>query len=238
MARSRANNKTLGWRLALGSLSLPGVLALAPAMAAVNIENCDEEIQIDSKSLGGNFRENTTELRNVVITACDARIEAGLARASSFDFEDASWTFDGDVRISMKGESPGSLRSDKAVVNFRDNRIQRVTIDGSPAEFEQKRKDATTMRGRARQMIYQLDSGTVSLIDDASLSDDAGTNVKASQLTYDIRTQNVMASGQRAGERVKLTIPARPKNEKPPAAPPSAPEPGNAGGQATPPRAQ
>jgi lipopolysaccharide transport protein LptA len=240
MAYFRASpSKTPGWQLALGVLGLPGVLLLlAPAMAAVTIEKCSEEIQIDSDDLGANFRESTTEFKNVVITGCDARIEARVARASSFDFEDASWTFDGNVRISMTGESPGSLRSDKAVVNFRENRIQVVTINGSPAEFEQKRKNATTMRGRARQMVYQLDAGTVSLIDDASLSDDAGTNVKASQLTYDIRTQDVKASGQRAGERVKLTIPGKAtKNEKRPAQPPAAPDSAGAGAQ-TAPRAQ
>ena len=57
----------------------------------------------------------------------------------------------------------GSLRSDKAVVSFRNNVIAHATITGTPAQFEQLRTDGSTSRGRANTIDYETANGTVSL---------------------------------------------------------------------------
>ena len=130
-----------------------------------------EDIELEGDNLDGDLRKNITELKNVVITGCDARIEAELARVSKLDFEDSRWTFEGNVRIRMEAQQ-GSLVRTRRSSNFRNNQIQRVTITGKPAEFEQRRTDSgATARGRAGEIVYELDAGTVQLSDDAWLSD-------------------------------------------------------------------
>lgn len=204
IAAAVAHRATKGAAL-IALAAVCGGLLLSPARGAVTIdEKCLSDIQVASDDLDANIRKSTTELKNVEITGCDARILARRASTTSMDFDDSSWTLNGDVQILMQ-QPTGSLRSDKAVVVFKSNQVQRVTLTGNPVEFEQKRKDGSVMRGRARQMVYVLESGTVTLTEDAWLTDGGSTNVKASQVTYDVRTQD-FAAGARTGERVIMRI--------------------------------
>jgi len=247
MARSHPNNALL-LRVAPG-LAATGLVAAAlaalvaggaaaPAVGAVSLDKCS--IEVESDGLGANFKQSTTQFKNVEITACDARIVARNAKGTSMDFDDSTWTFDGDVRINM-GEPQGSLKADRAIVRFRNNLVQHVTVTGTPAELEQKRTDSNTiMRGKARQMVYEMSSGTVTLSDDASVSEGGNTSVKAGQLVYDIRKQEVVGSGASAGERVRMTIQPRTntKNDKSQPPPPATPPASNATGGAATPRPQ
>jgi lipopolysaccharide export system protein LptA len=193
-----------------------GAFVCAQSASAATLSQCSGDIELEGDNLDGDLRKNFTELKNVVITGCDARIEAKLARFSKLDFEDSRWTFEGDVRIRMEAQQ-GSLSSDQAVVNFRDNQIQRVVITGKPAEFEQRRTDSGAMaRGRAGQIVYELGAGTINLSDDAWLSD-GNTEIQSPTLVYDVRKQQVQASSVRGGrgsERVRLTINPASKNGK------------------------
>jgi lipopolysaccharide transport protein LptA len=147
-----------------------------------------QKIVVDAVPVDVNYRDNTALLRDVVITQGDVRIEAAEARVKGgLDFENGEWTISGNVRIDAEG---GKLRADKAVVSFRNNLISRATITGTPAEFEQLRKDGTTSRGRAPTIDYQTASSTVSFRDDAWLSD--GCNeITGKQLVYNIKEQSV-----------------------------------------------
>ena len=70
--------------------------------------------------------------------------------------------------------------------------IQRITITGSPAHFEQKRPGTDQVtRGRAKQMVYEAGPGIVSLVDDAWLSDGNGREMESPGLWYDIRNQEM-----------------------------------------------
>ena len=103
------------------------------------------------------------------------------------------------MRINAEG---GNLQSDKAVVSFRNNVISQATITGTPAEFEQSRKDGNTSRGRANTINYVTASGTVSLRENAWLSD--GCNeITGPALVYNIKTQSVQ--GQSASRRTGRT---------------------------------
>ncbi len=165
------------------------------------------QIVIDAKPAEVDYRNNHAVLRDVVITQCDMRIEAREARVTGgLDLEDSRWTISGDVRITAEG---GRLRSDKAVVWFRNNLVSQATITGTPAEFEQLRADGSTSRGRANVIDYQTTNGTVSLKEDAWLM--VGCNeITGQQLVYNIRAQNVQAQAQpNADDRIRITIPGK-----------------------------
>ena len=171
-------------------------------------------------------RDNTAMLRDVVITQGETRIEAAEAFVKGgLDFENGEWTVSGNVRIRAEG---GNLRADKAVVRFRNNLISRATITGTPAEFEQLRKDGSTSRGRAPTIDYETAIGTVSFRDNAWLSD--GCNeITAKELVYNIKAQSVQ--GQTAGSsmtpgsdgRVRIVIQPQAQSGKPCNAPQAAP---------------
>jgi lipopolysaccharide export system protein LptA len=212
MARSHRKNN-LRFAGAAVALGLSGV-----ALAAS--EPCTKPIVLEAKPVEVDYRNNNALLREVVITQCDTRIQAGEARATGgLNFENSRWTFSGDVRIDAEG---GNLKSDKAIVSFRDNVISQASITGTPAQFEQKRDDGTMSRGHANTINYEISTGTVSFETDAWLA--FGQNeLSGQQLVYNIRTQSVQ--GQKAipgnpdKSRIKFVIQPNKPPEKPAADP-------------------
>ncbi|MEJ0037424.1 MAG: LptA/OstA family protein [Gammaproteobacteria bacterium] len=221
--------------MVLAALGLAGV---APARAATGdstLTNCGK-IEIDSKNGGAKFPKGsagTLSLADVTITVagCGMEIKAKSAHTTSLDIEDSNWTLDGNVRIKSD-QMQSKLSSDQAVVRFRNSEIERITITGNPAEFEQKRADSGLItRGHARQMVYEAGQGTVRLMEDAWLSD-GGREIKTPQLVYDIRKAEIRNtdggdSGSKAAsdgsQRMIITI--DPKASKKPAATPAAASP-------------
>lgn len=197
------------------ALALGACLACAGASAAAQ-QSCTQPIEIEAKPFEVDYRNNNAVLREVVITQCGTRIEAAEARVTGgLNFENSRWTISGDVRITAEG---GKLRSDKAVVSFRDNVISHASITGAPAEFEQLRDDGTTSRGRAGSIDYETSSGTVSLNENAWLSD--GRNeISGTRLVYNVKTQSVLGQGKvSAGkpgtDRIRIVIQPRKPTDK------------------------
>jgi len=214
-----ANSPPIRRILAACCIGLLGVAAAAQSPRET------QKIVVDAVPVDVNYRDNTALLRDVVITQGDMRIEAAEARVKGgLDFENGEWTISGNVRINAEG---GKLRADKAVVSFRNNLISHATITGTPAEFEQLRKDGTTSRGRAPTIDYQTASGTVSFRDDAWLSD--GCNeITGKQLVYNIKEQSVQGQAANAlpsatpigGGRVRIVIQPNSKSGGTPCAAP------------------
>src|SRR5688572_31465801 len=197
-----------------------GLLGVA---AAAQSPRETQKIVVDAVPVDVNYRDNTAVLRDVVITQGDMRIEAAEAHVKGgLDFKDGVWTISGNVRINAEG---GNLTADKAVVSFRDNLISHATITGTPAEFEQLRKDGTMSRGHAPTIDYQTASGTVSFRDEAWLSD--GCNeITGKQLVYNIKEQSVQGQASAmpsatpgANGRVRIVIQPQSQSGKPCAAP-------------------
>ncbi len=140
-------------------LALGAVIALAPGSglaadvpaatppAAPRPASRDLPVSLDAASSEVDYRTNTVNFRDVVISQGGMRVAAESARATGLNFENATWNFRGNVRITVDG---GSLRSDEAKVDFAANRIARATISGSPAQFEQKRAETTELARAVR----------------------------------------------------------------------------------------
>ena len=192
-------------RAAVGILLAAGLLGVAEGAPA---PCANQEIVLEGKPLEMDTRNNNAVLRDVVITQCSVRIQAAKADIKGgLNFENSHMTISGDVRITAEG---GSLTSDKAIVSFRNKLISAATITGSPAQFEQKREDGTTARGRANTIDYQTANGTVSFNTNAFLS--YGRNeVTGQQIVYNIRSQSLQQgqakSGTNTGDgRVRFVI--------------------------------
>jgi lipopolysaccharide transport protein LptA len=164
--------------------------------------NCGK-FKVDAKNGGAKFPKGgtgTTQLNDVTITAdgCDMQIKANSISTTSLDMADSDWTLNGNVRI-RSDEQQSKLSSDRAVVQFRNSEILRITMTGNPAEFEQKRPDSGLItRGHARQLVYEAAAGVVRLTEDAWISD-GGKEIKTPQLVYDIRKAEIRSTGTEDG---------------------------------------
>jgi lipopolysaccharide transport protein LptA len=182
--------------LLVGCTLAARALALAPAQ---------QPISVDAASSQVDYRTNTVVFTQVVISQGATRVQADHAHATGLDFANSRWNFDGNVQIDAADQ--GSLRSDAAVVEFRDNHIARATITGKPAQFEQKRADSDKVaRGHADEIIYDVAAGTVRLRRDAWLSN--GQNeITGPLLVYNMHEQRVeAATAPGTGEHIHITI--------------------------------
>ena len=187
-------------------IAFAAILALVlamPAIAAQPTKGRNAEIVVDAASSDVDYRSNTLLFRDVVITQGTLRVQAERARATGLDFKDATWTFSGKVKIDVEG---GTMRAEEAVVNFVADQLARATVRGKPAEFEQQMKTGGKARGRAGSLVYETRGGTVTLKENAWLSD-GRSEIRGQQLVYEIAAQRVQA-GKTTGsdERVRIVI--------------------------------
>jgi len=176
------------------TLLLAGALlpALGAGAADPTPDFSGQPVSVDATSSEIDARTNALVFRNVVISQGDMRVQADHARATGLNFANSRWNFDGNVRINA--EKRGNLRSDQAVVEFKDNHIARATITGKPAEFEQKRVNSDQIaRGHADQILYDVNDGSVRLTDDAWLCD-GQDQISGPLLVYNIREQQIQAT--------------------------------------------
>lgn len=186
-----------------------GAGAGAAEPAPPTAEMRDLPIQVDAASSDVDYRSNTVVFRDVVITQGTARVAADSARATGLDFKDSTWVFTGNVRIDRDG---GTLESDEARVQFRDNLLRVATINGKPARFEQQlARTPDKAHGRATTIVYDLATDRVTFTGDAWLTD--GRNeISGEELVYNVRDQRVLAEQQPGSSgRVRITI--RPQKE-------------------------
>lgn len=207
--------------------------ALPVALAAEPLAQLQSKgpISLNTDSYEVDFRSGKTVMRNVTISQGDVSIQADRAEATGIEFNDSHWEFSGNVRINA--EKRGSLKSDRAVVEFSNNRIARATVKGTPAQFEQRREgSAQTARGRAGEIVYEVGAGTVRFANDAWLTN--GQNeISGPLLVYNIRQEKVQATTSPDGaQRVQITI--VPKDAKAPPKPEAAPPQGGAPGETAP----
>ena len=193
--------------LSLRILAALLLAALSWPVAAADNHMSHENILLDAASSEVDYKKNTVKFKDIIISQGDIKVEANHAEAEAtgLNFKTGVWTFSGDVRIHV--EKRGNLRSDQAVIDFKDSQIVKATVTGKPAQFEQQRAQSDQLaRGHAGQIVYEPVDGVVRLSNDAWISD--GKNeIRGPLLVYNIRQQHVEAVAQPGVEdRVHITI--------------------------------
>ena len=198
---------------------LLGFALAAPLLAE---QGTLDAITLDAASSEVDYKTNTVLFRDLSITQGETRVTAERARSTGLDFDDSTWTLSGRVRITVEG---GDLQADTDNVIFKQNRITRARIDGTPATFSQSLDRGGTARGEAQQIIYEIEQQTVTLSGQAWLTD-SRNEIRGEPLIYNLREQRVQAGTQTGSrERVQIIIrPTAPKSE-PKTPEPKTPEP-------------
>ncbi len=174
----------------------------APAENKLELEGTD----VVAKSVVVNNKKETAEYEDIVLKQDDIRVQADRAHVDGLTLDKADWKFEGNVRV--ESQQRGNLHSDRAVVEFRDKRVTRVTVNGMPAEFEQKRADSDQItRGHADEIVYDLGDGTIRLSGKDAWLSDGRNQVTSPIVVYNIREQRFEASTPAGTNgRVHMTI--------------------------------
>jgi lipopolysaccharide transport protein LptA len=192
-----------GWRLstvALGCSSLALVATAAqiePPNGATDlvihqgvedmearIRSARPELTFEATTMNSDAETSEMRFEHITVNYGNMTVKADRALATSGDLKNSRWTFDGNVRINA--DAQGNLRSEKAVVEFKDNQLKRATATGSPAEFEQKRSDSdVAAHGHADEIIYEVDPGTIRLTN--AYINDGKKEFQAPLIVYSLR---------------------------------------------------
>ena len=167
-------------------------------------------ITLDGDSSEFDRKNDKLMFKGLRITQGSLRIEADDAEANQLDFENSRWTFSGNVMIENIGTK---AYCDYAEIFFENHRIQNAVMRGQPARFTQIRlEDDLQTQGRANSMEYDLQTGLISMSEDAWLSD--GSNeVFGDRITYDLIREYIIADADESGQ-VRMKI--NPPEKKPP----------------------
>lgn len=113
-------------------------------------------------------------------------------------------TYSGNVVIQ---QGTMKLQADSIVAQLNANReIKTITATGRPAKFQQQiHTDKGIAQGQAQKIIYQADTGIITLSGGAYLNQD-GAIMRAETLRYSMNKGDVEATGSKSG-RVQLVIP-------------------------------
>ena len=103
----------------------------------------------------------------------------------------------------------GALKLEGELVNLKTNEageVETFVSKGQPARFENLRQktDKVPVRGRAFTIEYSYDTDRVVLTGDAEITTE-DSEFSGSEITYDLNTGEVTASGNRS-KRVNMTM--------------------------------
>ncbi len=150
------------------------------------------------------YQAGTATFKDILLVQGTTRLTAERAQATGLSVESSRWQFSGHVTIV---QPHGTLHSDQAVAQIRDNRITVATFTGHPALFEQQRTHPPgQIHGHADTIVYNLTEDTARLSDGAWLSD--GTNeISAPVIVYNFRDETARAVSSGSSRGVHITLP-------------------------------
>ncbi len=174
--RARERHRKLHWLGGAGACALFALLMpLAPASALAG-EAVASELPCNEPPMCYRASHLDAERNRVVLYDFDivdmtrgiSQIKADRAEGDGLDFANSRWVLTGHVQLFIP---EGHLSADKATVLFASQRIESMTAEGAPAEFEHPLESGQKAHGHAQAIDYDVAHNEVQLHGDAWLSD-------------------------------------------------------------------
>ncbi len=101
------------------------------------------------------------------------------------------------------------IKADKVTIYSTDGQASKIVCLGTPALYQQQPNiDDGLVNARANTIEYHLDTDIITLIKNASLTQE-GSTLKGDHINYDIKAELVEARGSESSkQRVQMVIPA------------------------------
>lgn len=127
-----------------------------------------------------------------------------VADKATFNDRTGVTTYTGNVVIE---QGTMKLQADSIVAQLNSKReIQTITANGRPSKFQQQiSAEKGVARGEAQKIIYNADTGIITLTGNAYLFQD-GASIRGNSLKYSMNKGDIEAQGS-SSNRVQLIIP-------------------------------
>lgn len=132
-----------------------------------------------------------------------SRIKADRAEGTGRDIGSSGWVLTGHVQVFIP---EGELHADRATVQFANKRIDSVTAEGAPAEFQHMLENGQMAHGHAEAIHFNMVRNELQFDGDSWFTDGCN-DITSNHIFYDIASQHVRAeSDPGSGTRVHGTI--------------------------------
>jgi len=127
-----------------------------------------------------------------------------VADRATYNDKSGVTTYTGNVVIE---QGTMKLQADSLVANLNSRKeIQTITAKGQPAKFQQQMDAKKGLaRGEAQTIVYNADTGIITLTGNAYLYQD-GSSIRGNSLKYSMNKGDVEAQGS-SSNRVQIIIP-------------------------------
>ncbi len=172
---------------------------------AVNaqINSAELPINIDAESTGYLADESVLTFTKLNLSQGGISIYADRGEASKLDFENSTWRFEGNIRITLEN---GRIESDFAHLEFEGHQIKIARIQGSPAKLLIDREDKVTRTSAiANRIDYDFQKSLIDFSGNVSIRE-GGNQISSEYLVYNIKDQSIQAqSDSKDDSKVKIT---------------------------------
>ena len=126
------------------------------------------------------------------------------AENATYNSKTGITTYTGNVVIE---QGTMKLQADSLVATLNSkNEIQTITAKGKPAKFQQQiEANKGLARGEAQNIVYNADTGIITLTGNAYLYQD-GSSIRGNRLKYSMNKGDVEAQGS-SSNRIQIIIP-------------------------------
>ena len=167
------------------------------------INSAELPINIDAESTGYLADESVLTFTKLNLSQGDISISADRGEASKLDFENSTWKFEGNIRITLEN---GSINSDFAHLEFEGHQIKIARIQGGPAKLIIYREDQITKTSAiANRIDYDFQKSLIDFTGNVSIQE-GGNQISSEYLVYNIKNQSIQAqSDSKDNSKVKIT---------------------------------
>ena len=167
------------------------------------INSAELPINIDAESTGYLADDSVLTFTKLNLSQGGISISADRGEASKLDFENSTWKFEGNIRITLEN---GSIESDFAHLEFEGHQIKTARIQGSPAKLLFNREDEVTRTSAvANRIDYDFQKSLIDFSGNVSI-EEGGNQISSEYLVYNIKDQSIQAlSDSKENSKVKIT---------------------------------
>ena len=167
------------------------------------INSAELPINIDAESTGYLADDSVLTFTKLNLSQGGISISADRGEASKLDFENSTWKFEGNIRITLEN---GSIDSDFAHLEFEGHQIKIARIQGDPAKLIIYREDQITKTSAiANRIDYDFQKSLIDFTGNVSIQE-GGNQISSEYLVYNIKNQSIQAqSDSKDNSKVKIT---------------------------------
>ncbi|MDG3084768.1 lipopolysaccharide transport periplasmic protein LptA [Vibrio hannami] len=128
------------------------------------------------------------------------------------DMKSNKVTFIGDVKLK---QGSININADKVIVirSPVDDTLKEIEGYGEPATFSQLTDEGKTLKGRAKELYYNVDDDQLTMLKEAVLAQDEST-IQGEKITYKITSQKLTADGGQGETKKRVSTVLQPTQKQ------------------------